>query len=92
MEPCLSLDEPHENRTGVRRLARFSRDVGYHRGWPLSARVGSAIAIVGATPHHFQPRYALANLGHPSCSYLASVRAQTMPGLSCELGFYPRGY
>jgi hypothetical protein len=28
----------------------------------------SAKAIVGATPHHFRPRYAGANLGHPSCS------------------------
>jgi hypothetical protein len=34
----------------------------------LTRSAGSANAIVGATPHRFRPRYALANLGHPSGS------------------------
>jgi hypothetical protein len=35
---------------------------------PLNAFAGSANAFVGASPHHFRPRYATANLGHPSVS------------------------
>jgi hypothetical protein len=40
---------------------------------------GQFKTIVGATPHRFRPRYALANLGHPSSSYWVLLGDRLLP-------------
>jgi len=48
---------------------------------PLNAFAGSANAFVGASPHHFRPGYATANLGHPSRP-IGPAMTRTPAGLS----------
>jgi hypothetical protein len=52
--------------TRRRRALIFSADFGRKLAWGKCLQAGLEKAI---ETYHFQPRYALANLGHPSLSY-----------------------